>query len=90
MGKQRLIQEAILAQADPFTVLTNFQALAASGAKYVKTDIPQGELAMLLDVAIKARQLTPATLELVPPTVDVSDPDFAAIQELVAAAIPED
>lgn len=87
MFKQRLVQQALLAQADPITVLLNFQQLTATGARYVKTDIPQDLLTALVDVALRAREATPVTLELSPPTIDVVNPDFARIHALVAEVL---
>lgn len=83
MTKQRAVQQALLAQADPLKLLINFQGLANTGKKYVKTDIPQEVLGTLVEVALKAKQLRPTTLELVPPKVDNGHPDIPAVHQMV-------
>lgn len=83
MAKQRLVQEALLEQISPLALLTNFQKVAAAGSQYISTDIPRDQLAEFVDVANLARKKTPQKLELVPPTIDVTAPDFAWIQSEV-------
>ena len=87
MQRQRQVQEAILQQFDPATVLTKFQAIAEAGAQVVRTDIPQGMLGHFLDLASKARSQELATVELVPPDVDPDDPNYEYVRELVSGAL---
>lgn len=87
MSRQRQVQEAILAQAEPGNVLSKFQAVAAAGAEVVKTDIPQPMLGRFVDLAAKSRELPITELELVPPTFDNVEPDFDAIHTAVADAV---
>lgn len=87
MAKQRIVQQALLEQADPLTLLINFQGLASTGAKYIKTTIPQEVLSTLVEVALKAKQHKPATLELVPPTISVGHPDIPGIHRLVQESL---
>ena len=56
MARQRQVQEAIIAQANPANVLTNFVAIASAGAQVVSTDIPQGMLATSSTSARKTRE----------------------------------
>ncbi len=87
MQRQREVQTAVLQQFDPATVLTKFQAIATAGTQVVKTDMPQGMLGYFVDLAGKARGQAVATLELVPPLIDTSNPDFGYIQGLVSDAL---
>ncbi|MFB3977719.1 LCP family protein [Microbacterium proteolyticum] len=85
MRRQRQLQEAILAQATPQTVLTRFQEVAAAGTAIVKTDLPQSLIApTLVDLALKAKDQPVSTLELTPEGgIDEFDPDYAQVQQMV-------
>jgi LCP family protein required for cell wall assembly len=87
MARQREVQEAIIAQANPANVLANFSAIAKAGAQVVSTDIPQGMLSHFVDLAAKSRELPVVSIDFVPPEVDVLDPDFDAIRERVRQAL---
>jgi LCP family protein required for cell wall assembly len=87
MSRQRCVLGAILHEADPGTVLTNFTALADASTSIVTTDIPVGQLPELVELAWKAKDLPIGTLQLVPPLVTPADPDFAAIAEHVDDAV---
>jgi LCP family protein required for cell wall assembly len=94
MSRQREVQEAILKQFSPSTVLTKFQAVANAGTRIVKTDIPQGMLGGFVNLADKTRQHDIARLELVPSNgVDVVYPDFedihARVQDTLADAVKD-
>jgi LCP family protein required for cell wall assembly len=84
MERQRELQQAILAQFTPQTVLTRFQDVAAAGADIVQTDLPQSLIPFLADLALKARELPVSTIELTPEGgIDEFDPDYPYIRELV-------
>ncbi|HEY0258733.1 MAG TPA: LCP family protein [Lacisediminihabitans sp.] len=87
MARQRQVQEAMLKQFQPSVVLSKFQAIAAAGAQVVKTDIPSAALGGFVDLAGKARKQAVTQLDLVPPTIEPGNPDYAKIHELVAAAV---
>ncbi|GAA1946003.1 LCP family protein [Microbacterium deminutum] len=84
MKRQRILQEAILAQFTPQHVLTRFQDVAAAGADIVQTDLPQSLIPFLADLALKAKQNPVSTIELTPEGgVDEYRPDYAYIKQLV-------
>jgi len=89
MKRQRVLQEAILAQSTPQNVLTRFQDVAAAGTAIVETDLPQGLIApTLVDLALKAKEQPVTTLELTPEGgIDEYDPDYAYVQQLVQATL---
>jgi len=87
MEHQRDIQEAMLRQLDPATVLTRFQAIAEASSGLVRTDVPQTMLGVLGDLAVRSRDHEIRRLELVPPTIDNLDPDWPLIRSLVAEAV---
>ncbi len=88
MARQRLLQEAILAQANPGNVLSKFQGVAQAGAQVVKTDIPQGMLGYFVNLASKTKALPITSVALVPENnVDPEDPDYVYIRQLIDAAL---
>lgn len=87
MARQRQLQDAILKQVNPVNVVSKFQGIATAGAQVMKTDIPQSMLGYFVDLGMKTRKLPVQQLELVPPTVNPTEPDYAQIQELVRQAV---
>lgn len=88
MERQRILQQAILAQFNPQTVLTRFQDVATAGADIVQTDLPQSLIPFLADLAIKAKELPVKTIELTPEGgIDEYEPDYAYVQELVRTSL---
>jgi len=87
MVRQRNVQEAILRQFDPATVLARFQEIAAAGAQVVRTDVPQSMLGTIVDLAMKAKDKELVRIELTPVGgIDPEWPDYAYIHEIIAAA----
>jgi len=89
MDRQRQLQSAMLAQLKPANVLLRFQEVAGAGANIVQTDIPESMLGRFVDLATKAREFTPVSVNMTPPEVDPEYPDYAHIRELVAGAVAE-
>ncbi|WP_419817089.1 LCP family protein [Glaciibacter flavus] len=87
MARQRQLQDAVLKQFNPTNVLAKFQGIAAAGAQVVKTDIPQSMLGYFVDLASKTKEIPVTNVEMVPPTVDPTDPDYGVIQAMVKAAV---
>ena len=83
MRRQHEVEQQVLNQFDPATVLTRFQAIAAAGKQMVRTDIPSAMLSQYVELAGKARSLGIKELSLVPPAIDVIHPSFSAIHEMV-------
>jgi len=87
MARQRCVMGAILHQADPWSVLRNYQKLARSAKSLVSTDIPRRLLPDLVDVALEAKDAKITNLQFVPPLIKTVDPDFELIRHKVASAI---
>lgn len=87
MARQRQLQDAILKQVNPLNVVTKFQDIAKAGAQVMKTDIPQSMLGYFVDLGMKTRKQSVDTLELVPPTIDPTSPDYTQIHQLVQKAL---
>ncbi|MFG6445027.1 LCP family protein [Microbacterium sp. P07] len=85
MRRQRELQEAMIAQFTPETVLTRFQSVAAASTNLMETDLPQGLLPTLADLALKAKEQEVKTIELTPEanSIDQEEPDVSYVQELV-------
>ncbi|GAA1926799.1 hypothetical protein GCM10009775_18720 [Microbacterium aoyamense] len=88
MARQRILQQAMLAQFTPQTVLTRFQDVAAAGAAIVETDLPQSLIPFLADLALKAKEQPVTAIELTPEGgIDEYAPDYAYVQELVRTSL---
>lgn len=83
MQRQRQVQEAMLAQFQPGTVLTHFVDIAAAGKEVVRTDIPKQMLSYFVQLADKTRSQPVVSHDLTPPEVDPASPDYTAIHATV-------
>lgn len=83
MVRQKCLTSSLARQADPMTVLRNYEALAKASADLVTTDIPTNDLPGLLSVArlVPSQQIN--AISLVPPLVEPSTPDFDEIHGMV-------
>ncbi len=88
MERQRILQQAILAQFTPSNVLSRFSEIMSAGSDLVQTDVPDGLLPTLLDLGLKAREQAVSTIELTPENgIDSEYPDYTLVRELVADAL---
>lgn len=87
MGRQRQLQQAMLRQLNPMTLLTRFDRLATAGSDAVSTDLPQGLLGTIAGAAVRSRSQPATAIEFVRPTYEPSDPDYPTIHRVVAAAL---
>ncbi|OJX66537.1 MAG: transcriptional regulator [Micrococcales bacterium 72-143] len=83
MQRQRQVQEAMIAQFTPGTVLTHFVDIAAAGKQVVRTDIPKQMLSYFVQLAEKTKQQPVVTHDLTPPEVDPASPDYDAIHATI-------
>jgi LCP family protein required for cell wall assembly len=83
MVRQKCLTSSLARQADPITVVRNYEALANASTALVSTDIPTADLPGLLTVATKAQGQSIDAVSLVPPLVDPANPDFDEIRGLV-------
>ncbi|MDO4783817.1 MAG: LCP family protein [Propionibacteriaceae bacterium] len=89
MQRQRCVLAAMSKQLDPWTVATKFNDLAAAGSGMFKTSAAPGDIAVLADLALRARDRRIASVSFVPPLIQPGRPDFGLIRTRVAAAIAE-
>ena len=81
-----MVQEAVIREFTPQTLLTQYASLSAAGQDLVQTDIPQSMIGSLTDLAERTRGLPITNLELVPDVIGYQ-PDYAEVRTLVADAI---
>ena len=79
MEHQRDVQEAMLRQLDPATVLTRFESIADASSDLVRTDVPQSMIGVFTDLAVRGRELPLRRLNV--------QPDYALARILVAEAV---
>jgi LCP family protein required for cell wall assembly len=91
--RQQCIQQALLKQMDPATVLTKFESIANAGTKVMESDIPSAQLGSFVDLALKSKQYPLSRLTIGPPDFDINFPTYpdfdqihARVQERIAAA----
>lgn len=90
MARQRCVIGALVDQADPQTVLTNFIDLADASKSVITTDIPQQDLANLIGLAMKAKDQDITSLQFVPPLIVPADPDIDLIHDEVDTLLSGD
>ncbi|WP_298253510.1 LCP family protein [uncultured Arthrobacter sp.] len=74
ISRQQCVQQAMIAQLDPATLLTRFQSIAAAGTQIVETDIAQDQLAGFVDLALEAQGQQTRRLT-------IGAPDFGTVAE---------
>ncbi|WP_433323833.1 LCP family protein [Spirillospora sp. CA-294931] len=88
MGRQKCLMRAIAKQADPQTILTKFDRLAAATKRALSTDIPQELLPALISLSKRVKGGAKInSLQFVPPLVSTGNPDLAMIRRLAAKAV---
>jgi LCP family protein required for cell wall assembly len=104
--RQQCVQQAMLKQLDPATLLAKFEDIANAGTKVVESNVSSSQLGSFVDLAIKAKGQDVKRLTIGPPDFDASFstvPDFdeiharvdqllasASAQEAQSAGVPDD
>ncbi|MFX1818257.1 LCP family protein [Pseudarthrobacter sp. CC4] len=84
--RQQCVQQAMLKQLDPATLLAKFEDIANAGTQVVESNISSSQLGSFLDLAIKAKGQDVKRLTIGPPDFDASFstvPDFDQIHQRV-------
>jgi polyisoprenyl-teichoic acid--peptidoglycan teichoic acid transferase len=91
--RQQCVQQAMLRQLDPTTLLAKFEDIADAGTKVVDSNISSSQLGSFVDLAIKAKGLDIKRLTIGPPDFDASfstvpnfDEIHARVDQLLASA----
>ncbi|MBT2515608.1 LCP family protein [Arthrobacter sp. ISL-30] len=86
IARQQCVQQAMLKQLDPGTLLTKFEDIASAGTKIVESNISSAQLGSFADLAMKSKGQPVSRLTIGPPDFDASFstfPDFDVIHERV-------
>jgi hypothetical protein len=78
---------AMLHQLSPQSVLLNVEKIAESSKALLTTNIPQSDLDVFIDLALKAKTQKVSSVSLVPPVIYTGNPDYAKVRRLVGNAI---
>ncbi|HEY9357704.1 MAG TPA: LCP family protein, partial [Arthrobacter sp.] len=84
--RQQCVQQAMLKQLDPATLLSKFEDIASAGTKVVDSNISSSQLGSFVDLAMKAKGQEAKRLTIGPPDFDASFstvPDFDVIHDRV-------
>jgi polyisoprenyl-teichoic acid--peptidoglycan teichoic acid transferase len=91
--RQQCVQQAMLRQLDPGTLLAKFEDIANAGTKVVESNISSSQLGSFVDLAVKAKGQDVKRLTIGPPDFDATFstvPDFdeihARVDQLLASA----
>jgi len=87
MKRQREVENIVLKKIDLPTLVFRFGAIAGASAKLVRTDIPKGSVAELVDLALKAKSKGIRSLQLTYPTIQADNPDFFLMRHLIAVKL---
>ncbi|MEO5779365.1 LCP family protein [Arthrobacter oryzae] len=88
--RQQCVQQAMLKQMDPATLLTRFEDIAQAGTQVVESNISASQLGSFVDLALKAKGQGVDRLTIGPPDFDASFstvPDFDVIHTRVRALL---
>ncbi|MCP1413059.1 LCP family protein required for cell wall assembly [Paenarthrobacter sp. A20] len=93
IARQQCVQQAMLKQLDPATLLTKFEDIANAGTKVVDSNISSNQLGSFVDLALKSKNQPVKRLTIGPPDFDTSFstvPDFdlihSKVQEVLASS----
>lgn len=87
MGRQKCLLSAMLEQLDPGSAVTNAIDIAKSGKDLLSGNMPRSELGKFADLALRSRNEKIITVSIVPPLIDVTNPDYPRIQLTIQKAI---
>ncbi|WP_222194757.1 LCP family protein [Modestobacter italicus] len=87
MDRQRCVLDAIVDAADPMTLLTRFQQLAATTQDIVSTDVPQGVLGDVVELGLRVKDAPIRSVVFDDTVIDPAYPDYDRIRALVQQAL---
>ena len=90
IARQQCVQQAMLKQLDPATLLAKFEDIVKAGTKVVDSNISSSQLGSFVDLAMKAKGQEMRRLTIGPPDFDASFstvPDFDQIHQKVDALL---
>jgi LCP family protein required for cell wall assembly len=89
MARQRCTISAIVAAADPVTLLSKYQQLAATTQDMVFTDIPRSALDDFVDLAFLVQKAHVRSVVFDPPLISPAYPDYDQMRQIVRTALAQ-
>ena len=91
MERQRCVIDAVVQQAKPEVVLTNFEKIASAGSKTIETDIPRRVLPQMIDLALKVKNTNLHSVVFQPGVAGwvSANPPWPSVQRRVQQALNE-
>lgn len=87
MRRQRCVINALVEEATPTNVLTNYLELAATAEDTIRTDVPRQMLPAMVELAERVRSQPVRTLPFTDDVIVTADPDFRLIRQLVRTSL---
>jgi LCP family protein required for cell wall assembly len=87
MQRQRCVLNAVVDQANPANLLTNYLELAETAEDIISTDVPYQLFPAFLELADLVKAQPVRSLPFTNQVIVSSDPDFREIRDLVRAAL---
>jgi polyisoprenyl-teichoic acid--peptidoglycan teichoic acid transferase len=87
MDRQRCTIDAIIAAADPVTLLRQYQELAATTQDIVSTDIPRSALDDFVDLGFLVKDATVRSVVFDASVIDPAYPDYDLMRQIVQDAV---
>ena len=87
MDRQRCVLKAIVDAADPVTLLSQYQKLAATTEDIVSTDVPASVLGDMVDLAFRVKDADLRSVVFDDTVIDPAYPDYDQIRRLVRQAL---
>jgi hypothetical protein len=87
MDRQRCMISAMVSAADPLTLLTKYQEIAATAQDIVTTDIPVSVLGDFADLALKVKDAGIQSVVFDDSVIRPAYPDFDKVQTVVQDAL---
>lgn len=90
MERQRQLQEAIIQKFTPANISGKIGPVSQAISKVVTTDLPEGMAGVFADLALKSRSAGSQRLDLVPPMINIENPDLQFILGAVQNTLQQD
>lgn len=89
MARQRCTIDAIIDEADPLTLLQDYQELAAATSDIVSTDIPRSALQDFVELGDRVKDGEVTSVVFDNTVIDPAYPDYDAMRLIVLSALSE-
>lgn len=89
MARQRCAMDAIIAAADPFTLLSRYQEIAETAPELVLTDIPRSVLPAFVDLGVLIKDASVRSLVFDDTVITPAFPDYDLIRSYVETALAD-